>query len=64
MLLLKDMLSFLWYLRFPTSSLMALRNFISPGLEAVYPKKKAVKLQVGLTYNLFFNIIFTLWGLV
>ena len=53
MLLLKDMLSFLGYLRFPTPPFI--KNFITLGLEAVSPtkkkkkKKKAVKPQVSLT---------------
>lgn len=38
MVLLKDMLSFPGYLRFPTPSFI--KNFITLGLEAVSPKKK------------------------
>lgn len=65
MLLLKDMLSFPGYLRFPTPSFI--KNFITLGLEAVSPKKKKKKRLSNLRwvwqYNLFSNIILTLWGL-
>ena len=47
MLLLKDMLSFLGYLRFPTPSFMVLKNFIPLGLEPVSPKEKKEKKRLS-----------------
>lgn len=53
MSLLEDTLSFLRYHSLPTYlSLTALRNFTSPDLEAVSPKK-TVKAKLGFVYQQF-----------